>query len=84
MSSYSELVNVVKSVATELHRHNMHLILVIPSSKEGYAIIEAIPHVCVYMSYYRSALFGSGDFKKLVDFVDGFSLMTYDYSTPQR
>ena len=29
-------------------------------------------------------MFGANEFNKLVDFVDAFSLMTYDYSTMER
>ena len=29
-------------------------------------------------------MFGASDFKRLVAHVDGFSLMTYDYSQPGR
>ena len=38
----------------------------------------------LYLFSYRAAIFGSSDFNKLVDHVDGFSLMTYDYSSPGR
>ena len=31
-----------------------------------------------------SSMFGASDFKRLVSHVDGFSLMTYDYSGPGR
>jgi chitinase domain-containing protein 1 len=61
----SELAEVVKAISHELHRNEMHLILVIPSTKEG------------------AAVFSSSDFNKLLDHVDGFSLMTYDYSSLQ-
>ena len=37
----------------------------------------------MYMYMYRG-MFGASDFKRLVSHVDGFSLMTYDYSQPGR
>ena len=33
--NFSELVNVVKRIAKQFHKFSMHLILVIPSNKEG-------------------------------------------------
>lgn len=32
---FSELAKVVKSIAKQFHKFSMHLILVIPSNKEG-------------------------------------------------
>ena len=34
--------------------------------------------------YMYRGMFGASDFKRLVAHVDGFSLMTYDYSQPGR
>ena len=39
--------------------------------------------LCLFFLQYRS-LFGSLEFNKLAPYVDGFSLMTYDYSSPGR
>ena len=33
--NFSELANVVKRIAKQFHKFSMHLILVIPSNKEG-------------------------------------------------
>ncbi|RXG73736.1 Chitinase domain-containing protein 1 [Armadillidium vulgare] len=49
---------------------------------EGYTFILVIPPPL----YHRNApgIFRAPEFKKLVDFVDAFSLMTYDYSSLQN
>ena len=36
------------------------------------------------LMYMYRGMFGATDFKRLVSHVDGFSLMTYDYSQPGR
>lgn len=44
--------------------------------KKSYQLILVIP------AAKKGGMFGAADFKKLVAHVDGFSLMTYDYSQP--
>ena len=60
----------------------MDIFLVIPASKEGYGVY--VNNNMLVIVLYRSALFESNEFNKLVPYVDGFSLMTYDYSTAGR
>lgn len=61
--------NIFRDIAEELHLKDKLVILVIPPP--------------IYQGD-QPGMFDRDDFKKLVKSVDYFSLMTYDYSSPQR
>lgn len=65
-----EISTVIQSVCTELHRESKTCILVIPPP-----VVNAAG---------QPGMIGADDFDRLVHSVDFFSLMTYDYSNPQR
>ncbi|GFS56035.1 chitinase domain-containing protein 1 [Trichonephila inaurata madagascariensis] len=64
-----ELTNFIANLSASLKEHNLEIILAIPPS-----------------SYYggQTGMFLRQDFENLLDHVSAFSLMTYDYSNPQR
>ncbi|KAH7970114.1 hypothetical protein HPB52_024161 [Rhipicephalus sanguineus] len=66
---HSEMTKLVQHLAKELRAENLDLILVIPPA--------------VYQGD-MPGMFSKKDFDNLVDHVTAFSLMTYDYSSPQR
>ncbi|XP_037277711.2 chitinase domain-containing protein 1 [Rhipicephalus microplus] len=65
----AEMTKLVQHLAKELRAENLDLILVIPPA--------------VYQGN-MPGMFLKKDFDNLVDHVTAFSLMTYDYSSPQR
>lgn len=61
------LINLVKEIATALHKEQRLFVLVVPPHRQQ-----------------MYDLFSAEHFRQLVDHVDAFSLMTYDYSSTQR
>ena len=64
-----QLTKLIQNIGDKIRRQDKTFVLVIPPP--------------VY-SGNRSGMFDAEDFDNLVDFVDYFSLMTYDYSSPAR
>ncbi|GFU30982.1 chitinase domain-containing protein 1 [Nephila pilipes] len=64
-----ELTNFIINLSAALKEHKLELILAIPPS-----------------SYYgdQTGMFVRQDFENLIKYVSAFSLMSYDYSSPQR
>nr|XP_033784166.1 chitinase domain-containing protein 1 [Geotrypetes seraphini] len=65
-----ELVHMLTHLAEALHQATLKLILVVPPS--------------VAPGTNQLGMFGKKEFDQLAPVMDSFSLMTYDYSTPQR
>uniref|UniRef100_T1IHU5 Chitinase domain-containing protein 1 n=1 Tax=Strigamia maritima TaxID=126957 RepID=T1IHU5_STRMM len=63
------LIHCIKSICSSMHLSDMKCILVVPPA----------------LHYgYQEGMFVKSDFDALVDFVDLFSIMSYDYSNNQR
>ncbi|KAG8438024.1 hypothetical protein GDO86_008635, partial [Hymenochirus boettgeri] len=65
-----ELIHLLTHIGEALHLAKLNLILVIPPA--------------VAPGTDQLGMFGRKEFEQLAPFVDSFSLMTYDYSSPQR
>ncbi|XP_063800832.1 chitinase domain-containing protein 1 [Pseudophryne corroboree] len=65
-----ELVHMLTHIGTALHQAKLQFILVIPPA--------------VAPGTDQLGMFGKKEFDLLAPYVDSFSLMTYDYSNPQR
>ncbi|XP_051778012.1 chitinase domain-containing protein 1 [Erpetoichthys calabaricus] len=65
-----ELIHLISHISEALHKAVLTCILVIPPA--------------VAPGTHQPGLFGQSEFNQLAHLVDGFSLMTYDYSGPGR
>ncbi|XP_043938827.1 chitinase domain-containing protein 1 isoform X2 [Protopterus annectens] len=66
----TELIHLIIHLSEALHKAKLKAVLVIPPA--------------IAQGTNQPGMFGKQDFEQLVHVVDGFSLMTYDYSNPQQ
>ena len=77
-ASKHDLVHLVSDIANALHAFNKQLVLVIPPP------VMTVEEYKAPTQEAQPPLFDLEDFEALKDVVDGFSLMTYDYSVVNR